>query len=465
MAAERFSSAPAYASVYSEDDYDPVTGRPKVLRPIPLGPYPLGVTQQLVMGTNQEGFQAPQMPTVPVVAAQEEEEEVVEDKPKVLTQEEKEQRAKEEEEARVEAAKRRRQMVSSATTATEFNQAVIGKRDHVDLVTRKPAAGYGHSAGFGSHVAAPPTSRDPCTPGNLLSKAHAWAVVSWIENRHPDEDAIMEHYYSQWKAKREGKYDPFEDPPVNLSDLVPKMALVVSRTFTASEVESDNGRTMQSYMEDLHRQTDLNIIPLECGKPQPFPISDRVRGIYKDVALQQTMDSFYSGQNKGAEDIMQRMEKDKAEGKAQIEEAKRLTSEERVKASSSSSSAAAAISLPVTASPTAADEKKKFWGDESDGEDERAPAPSPAPALNSSSERGVKESSETFWNRMRDQHQPPEQEFRTVPSRNRSNYRGGGARGGRRNNRGKHTAAATTNTTTTVGQGNFRTRMNQLNFI
>lgn len=151
-------------------------------------------------------------------------------------------------------------------------------------------------------------------PPEFQNNNHCIALVSWVVNRHPQEDQIVDHYIRQVIAKRENCYDPMEDPPVDLRQIIPTVCVKVTRTFTREEAESNEGRQVRQFAERLHRATDANIITLECGKFQPLPVSDSIRGIYKDKGLQQQMDAFYKQLSNGRIDIEERIKQDAAAG-------------------------------------------------------------------------------------------------------------------------------------------------------
>jgi hypothetical protein len=151
-------------------------------------------------------------------------------------------------------------------------------------------------------------------PPEFRHAAHHIAIVSYVENRHPLEDQIVDHYVRQELARRDGTYDPIEDPPVDLRQIIPTLTLKVTRTFTKQEAEFNDGAAVREYITRLHSATDWNILPLECGKGQPLPVSDYIAGVYKNAALQQQMDAFYKQRKQGGESVLSRIDADAADG-------------------------------------------------------------------------------------------------------------------------------------------------------
>lgn len=176
------------------------------------------------------------------------------------------------------------------------------------------------AAGNITDQAAPPVQNARVAsedPPEFRHAAHHTAIISYVENRHPHEDQIVDHYVRQELARRDGTYDPLEDPPVDLRQIIPTIALKVTRTFTTEEATNNDGKAVRDYCERLHRATDWNILPLECGKAQPLPVSDYIEGVYKNAALQQQMDAFYKQRKQANEGVLNRIASDAAEGEKQ----------------------------------------------------------------------------------------------------------------------------------------------------
>lgn len=271
----RYSSAPATPSVYGPDDYDE-RGNLVRLREVPTGEYPEALKEQVSRGASdvRHVIGSPQMPRLPVEAQE------AGDAPPPAVYE---------------------------TAARRFET----KEPSKSIVAYKRPAEEGY------------LPEDD--PDDLDRHQHV-AVLSWIENRHPNEDQIVRHYIKQQQAREEGTYNPIEDPPVVLSDLVPKLVVKVSRCFSRAEAEIG---VVDRYMKKLHAKHDMNMVPLECGKLQVLPVSDMTRGTYRNAALQQQMNAFYDNHERSAEGIMRRLEQDKEEGQKALLEQQRKTRLER----------------------------------------------------------------------------------------------------------------------------------------
>lgn len=290
---ERFSSGKIVQSVYTEDDYDPVTGKIKKLREVPLQPYPVAMEMELRESRATQ---------------------------KALSLGSSALLNKDSKDGKGDSGDSSDSNDSSESSESDSEYSPPEMR-----VPPAPATVAGVRAG---DVKQKPDDQGR-VPSRFLSDKHYVAVVAYLENRHPDEDAILEHYSRQWTRKRNGTYDPIEDPPVVLSDLVPKIALSVTRTFSKTEVKSDGGKSAQKWLQALHEATDMNIVPLTCGEAQPFPISDRVRGIYKSEALQSVMDKFYDNLEKSATQTFDAIAKTQQEGRDAWEKSRDLTRKER----------------------------------------------------------------------------------------------------------------------------------------
>ena len=131
---------------------------------------------------------------------------------------------------------------------------------------------------------------DVSTPDGMLDRReHYVAVVSTLENRHPDEESILEHYAQQYVAKKGGTYNPIEDPPVDLSDLVPTVCVVINRIFREDEALSDGSSKVKAYVEQLAKKTDMDVVPVICGRPFHLPLHALCTFKYKDEAIDQIM--------------------------------------------------------------------------------------------------------------------------------------------------------------------------------
>ncbi len=199
------------------------------------------------------------------------------------------------------------------------------------------------------YFAKPPTKRrnaqgqfDITTPPGLLDKDTNYvAVLTTGENRHPDEDAIIEHYARQLAAKREGTYNPLEDAPVILRDLLPTLFLVVNKVFHKDEVTVGGNTVIKEYVDKLKRHIDFDIIPVMCGKPIVLPLHPNVPVEHRDPIFNAQMQSFYKQHDKGAKDMLDRIIRAREESEKKMEEqrAKEKAAREAQKSSSSSTTA------------------------------------------------------------------------------------------------------------------------------
>ncbi len=130
-----------------------------------------------------------------------------------------------------------------------------------------------------------------------------FVVVSFLESRHPMQDEMLAHRVEQLRLGE--KYDPCKDPPVQLGDLAPRLAIKVSAIF-------DTQDDADAYAVKLHAATDWNVVVVRAGVAQVFPPSESVSGKYKEDALNQYVTGFYERQRKGREDIAARVAADRA---------------------------------------------------------------------------------------------------------------------------------------------------------
>jgi hypothetical protein len=143
-------------------------------------------------------------------------------------------------------------------------------------------------------------------PEEFLSADHYIAIVAYLDARHPDEEVILEHWARQQAAKKAGTYNPIEDPPVDLRQLRPQLAVQVLRTFSVADAMLDDGKMIRDYVSNYSKRTDYNVLSLQCGYAQPLPIPDTVRGQYKEEMMNQFMKGFYDGQEAARKNIIQR---------------------------------------------------------------------------------------------------------------------------------------------------------------
>lgn len=270
MSGERYSSAPSYPSVYGPEDFDD-NGNIINLKEVPLGDYPTGVSGQVAVAGNQaeaaaEAFSGEVAPNAPKPTRPEPKQEF------------------------------------GTTTVKQSNLKCNFSKEDVG----KPG---------------PQPNEDPEDP------RHWVAVLSYMENRHPEEDRVLAKYWRQWLAKKEGRYDPIEDPPVYLSEIVPKLVVKCSRTFSRDEYETEG--FVEKYVRSLHARTDMTIVPVLCGRLQVFPVSDMARGKYHNEALEQTMRNFYDNQEKSASEIADKLEREQEIARETYEKQRELTRKER----------------------------------------------------------------------------------------------------------------------------------------
>ena len=267
---------PPIKSVYSEEDYDE-NGQLKVLRKVPLGEGYAAMDAKTALGktTREEIYRQPTMPQTP------------------------------------EAGQRR--------TAVDKNEDVA----KIDAIMKKkqsipdPMAGA-YPGGQPDVFAAPATKHllgknkfDVRTPEGMFDHDEQYiAVVRTIENRHPDEDRILNHFAMQYIARRDGTYDPINDPPVVLSDLVPTCVVIVDKIFSRDDAGAEQN-VVGKYVKKLATKTDLDIVPVYMGKPFNVPLHALTAFKYKDKVMDQIMSEFYESREESASEILSRVEADR----------------------------------------------------------------------------------------------------------------------------------------------------------
>lgn len=185
----------------------------------------------------------------------------------------------------------------------------------LDAVAHRPAA-PGQRV---DKLPAPPTGKlkgnkyDVATPPDMMAPHDQQYVCVFrtIENQHPDEDAILAHYYAQYVARREGTYNPIEDPPVVLSDIIPTIAVVLDRVFPKDEVEGAGFQKLESYVKRMAHKTDFDVVPARMGLPFHLPLSPEVTFKYKNKVIDQIMHEWYESHDESASDILARVEADR----------------------------------------------------------------------------------------------------------------------------------------------------------
>lgn len=198
---------------------------------------------------------------------------------------------------------------------------------------------------------------DITTPKHLIdTDEHYVAILTTGENRHPDEDAIIQHYARQQAAKLNGTYDPMEDDPVYLRDLLPTVWVVVNKIFAKHEVLIGGDEAIKNYVKSLQKHIDFDIVPVLCGKVAVLPLHPLLPKIHRDPVFNQHMETYYKNHDKGAKDILDRMIKGREESeKRKAEQAEREAALMREAAEKD-----AARKAEIAAAAAAADAAKEF---------------------------------------------------------------------------------------------------------
>ena len=152
------------------------------------------------------------------------------------------------------------------------------------------------------------------TPDNLRAPRDSQhvAVIRTIENHHPDEDRILNHFFLQYVARREGRYNPVEDPPVILSTILPTACVIIDRVFSKDEVDGSEGlKRIEKYVKASAACTNLDVVPVRMYKPfhVPLPLSTNFK--YKHAVIDQIMSEFHQSQEESSLEIMRRVEADR----------------------------------------------------------------------------------------------------------------------------------------------------------
>jgi len=202
---------------------------------------------------------------------------------------------------------------------------------------------------------------DISTPKHLLDTDDNYlAILTTAENRHPQEDQIVEHYARQRAAKLAGTYDPLEDSPIILRDLLPTVMLVVNKVFNKHEVTIGGEKCVEDYVRAMQKHIDFDLVPVLCGKPIVLPLHPLLPKKHRDKVLNAHMETFYKNHDKGMDEIMERMNKAREESnkrkKEQLERearehAEKVAAREKARAEKKAIEAAAAAAV----TPAAAD--------------------------------------------------------------------------------------------------------------
>lgn len=216
--------------------------------------------------------------------------------------------------------------------------------------------------GTGMYTPQPATKRknkfgkyDITTPSSLMDREQNYvAVLTAGENRHPNEDEILEHFARQFAAKKEGTYDPLEDPPVVLRDLLPTVFVVVNKVFSQHEIVIGGEARIKDYVEKLKDHIDFDIIPVMCGQPQILPLHPLVPVKHRDPIFNAQMEGFYKQHDKSAKEILERVIAAQEESKKKIEEQERKNKE---KEEAAAKATAIEPAKPAEPAATAVDEE------------------------------------------------------------------------------------------------------------
>lgn len=185
-----------------------------------------------------------------------------------------------------------------------------------------------YEPGSGNYFPQPPGKRkdkygkyDVTTPKALLDKEDNFVTVLTVaENRHPNEDEMIEQYARQRVGMKDGTWDPLEDPPIVMRDLLPTLAFVVNKTFTQQEVMAGGGEAVISaYVKELAKHIDFDIVPVMCGQPCIFPVHPLTPMQHRDPIYNQQMQGFYKQHDKSARELLDRVNNAQKEAKQQEE--------------------------------------------------------------------------------------------------------------------------------------------------
>lgn len=205
-----------------------------------------------------------------------------------------------------------------------------------DTITPAGADVPRYQPGSGNYFPKPPTKRrdklgkyDIRTPKALIDKEENYvAVLTTGENRHPNEDEIIEHYARQQVAKKADTYNPLEDPPVVLRDLLPTLFVVVNKVFTQHEIVVGGEQRIIDYIEKLKEHVDLDLIPVMCGEVQVLPLHPLTPVKHRDPIYNAQMEGFYKQHDKSAKELIDRVVAAQEESNAKMEEQKKKEKEQ-----------------------------------------------------------------------------------------------------------------------------------------
>ncbi len=235
---------------------------------------------------------------------------------------------------------------------------------------------------------------DITTPKHLIDHDENYlAILTTAENRHPQEHEIITHYARQRAAIAAGTFDPMEDSPVLLRDLLPTVLVVVNKVFNKHELVVGGQDVVEKYVRSMQEYIDFDLAPVICGQPAVLPLHPQVPKKHRDPVYDAHMNTYYKGHDKGADDIMKRMQEARDESnrrkKEQLEREK-VEHEAKVAARAAAKAAkaaeAAAAKAAAGASAAAAQSTTATTTSSSSGDGAAAAASSGASAAASAAE-------------------------------------------------------------------------------
>lgn len=226
----------------------------------------------------------------------------------------------------------------------------------------KAAAQGGYTPGGGGvYMPEPAAGRknaygkyDITTPKGMIDYDDNYvAVVTAGENRNPQENELIEHYARQLAGKINGTYDPIEDPPVVLRDLLPTVFVLINKVFTKHEVDIGGKEVIQKYQEDLAAAgIDFDIIPITCGRQALLlPLHALTPKQHRDKFYDAQMQGWYKQHTAEAKALMNRVaaaQKEAAEREKKAKEEAAARAAEAKAQADAETQAAEATAKPST---------------------------------------------------------------------------------------------------------------------
>jgi hypothetical protein len=299
-------------SVYSAADHNP-DGSLKVLRKVPDGPR-LAERRSTVLASSSRGdnIAPPAIPNLPK-----------EDDPRPVQTS---VSAPKKNQYAAAAAAHVKQYESAATEDMSLDEGLSkagAKHDHIrrteqadaaahkpsqpeDRVDKVPEPAGKHVLGVGKY--------DIQTAEKLRAphQSQYVAVIRTIENHHPDEDRILQHYFLQYVARKEGRYNPIDDPPVVMGDIIPTICVVIDRVFSFDEVQGDGLNRLKNYVKSVATNSDMDVVPVTMNKAFHLPLHPGTAFKYKHKVIDQIMSEWHESHEESASDILSRIERDRA---------------------------------------------------------------------------------------------------------------------------------------------------------